>query len=148
MPLNLDHVHAKSKGGSNRASNFTLACIPCNQKKGAQDVRVFLAKDPMRLEQILAQAKKSLKDAAAVNATRWVLLNTLKGTGLPVATGSGGRTKYNRSRMGLPKTHALDAVFDSAHEAAVGGSAALEAGDAVRGEVGDNGVQRTRLLCV
>lgn len=110
VPLNLDHIHAKSKGGSNRPSNFTLACIPCNQKKGAQDIRVFLAKDPRRLERILAQTKKSLKDAAAVNSTRWALLNALKATGLPVTTGSGGRTKYNRSRLQIPKTHALDAV--------------------------------------
>jgi len=120
VPLNLDHIHAKSKGGSNRASNFTLACIPCNQKKGAQDIRVFLVKDPRRLERILTQTKKSLKDAAAVNVTRWALLNALKGTGLPVTTGSGGRTKYNRSRLGLPKTHALDAVCVGTTDAVTG----------------------------
>ena len=110
VPLNLDHIHAKSKGGSNRASNFTLACIPCNQRKAAQDIRVFLAKDPKRLERILAHAKRPLKDAAAVNATRWALFNSLKTTGLPVTTGSGGLTKFNRSRLVIPKTHALDAV--------------------------------------
>ena len=32
------------------------------------------------------------------------------GTGLPVETGSGGRTKSNRTRLGLPKTHSLDAA--------------------------------------
>ena len=58
VPLNLDHIHAKSKGGSNRASNFTLACIPCNQKKGAQDIRAFLSKDQRRLGWILAQTKR------------------------------------------------------------------------------------------
>jgi hypothetical protein len=31
-------------------------------------------------------------------------------TCLPVETGSGGRTKYNRSQLQLPKTHALDAA--------------------------------------
>src|SRR5215472_1119116 len=31
-------------------------------------------------------------------------------TGLPVEVGSGGRTKYNRSRLALPKTHWLDAA--------------------------------------
>jgi len=110
VPLNLDHIQAKARGGSNQASNFTLACIPCNQNKGAQDLRAFLAKDPKRLEKILAQAKRPLKDAAAVNATRWALLVTLKSTGLPVTTGSGGLTKFNRSRLEIPKTHALDAV--------------------------------------
>ena len=32
-PLNIDHVHPRVKGGSNRISNLTLACIPCNRKK-------------------------------------------------------------------------------------------------------------------
>src|SRR5690348_1829400 len=30
--------------------------------------------------------------------------------GLPVEVGTGGRTKWNRTRRGLPKTHWLDAV--------------------------------------
>jgi hypothetical protein len=30
--------------------------------------------------------------------------------GLPVEVGTGGRTKFNRLRFGIPKTHALDAV--------------------------------------
>ena len=109
-PLNLDHIHPKAKSGSDRVSNLTLACVPCNQKKGAQDVRELLAKDPKRLDRILAQAKTPLKDAAAVNSTRWVLFNTLKATGMPVEAGTGGRTKWNRNRFNIPKTHALDAV--------------------------------------
>lgn len=59
---------------------------------------------------ILAQAKKPLKDAAAVNSTRWALVRALKATGLLVETGTGGRTKFNRSRLEIPKSHALDAV--------------------------------------
>ena len=30
--------------------------------------------------------------------------------GLPVETGSGGLTKYNRTRLGLPKSHVFDAL--------------------------------------
>jgi hypothetical protein len=70
----------------------------------------LLAKDPARLARILKQAKAPLRDAAAVNTTRWALLTALKKTGLPVETGSGGRTKWNRSRLGIIKTHALDAA--------------------------------------
>ncbi len=55
-------------------------------------------------------AKKSLRDAAAVNATRWALYERLQATGLPVETGTGGRTKWNRTRRGLAKTHWLDAA--------------------------------------
>ena len=117
VPLQIEHIHPKANGGSNRISNLTLACQPCNQKKGAKDVKEFLAKDKKRLDRILAQAKKPLKDAAAVNATRWALFNTLKATGLPVTTGSGGLTKYNRSRFSIPKTHALDAACVGATDA-------------------------------
>ncbi|MBW4504018.1 MAG: HNH endonuclease [Scytonema hyalinum WJT4-NPBG1] len=108
--LEIDHIVPRSKGASNRASNLTLACHPCNQRKGNQDIRDFLGKKPDLVKRILAQAKQPLKDAAAVNSTRWALFNKLKDTGLPVETGTGGRTKYNRTRLGLPKTHWLDAA--------------------------------------
>ncbi|NWH06997.1 hypothetical protein, partial [Desulfobacter latus] len=38
------------------------------------------------------------------------LFRTLKKTGLPVETGSGGLTKFNRTTRGLHKTHWLDAA--------------------------------------
>jgi len=110
VPLNLDHIQAQARNGSNRASNFTLACLPCNQKKDARDIREFLAHAPKKLASILAQAQRPLKDAAAVNSTRWTLVAALRSTGLAVETGSGGRTKWNRSTLGIPKTHALDGV--------------------------------------
>jgi hypothetical protein len=91
-------------------SNLTLACEACNQKKGVQDVRDFLSDQPERLARVLAQTKAPLKQATAVNATRWELFRRLQETGLPLETGSGGRTKYNRSKRGLPKTHWLDAA--------------------------------------
>lgn len=110
VPLQIEHIHPKACGGSGRISNLTLACAPCNLRKAAQDVSVFLTNDPTRLARIQAQSKRPLRDAAAVNATRWMLFNALKATDLPVRTGSGGLTKFNRARLGMPKTHALDAV--------------------------------------
>ena len=110
VPLQVEHIHPRARGGTNRISNLTLACGPCNTKKGAHSVEAFLAKDPKRLAAILAQAKRPLKDAAALNATRWALANALKATGLPVELASGGRTKFNRMQAGVPKTHALDAT--------------------------------------
>jgi hypothetical protein len=91
-------------------SNLTLACKKCNHDKAALPAEVFLAKDPKRLARILAQAKRPLKDATAVNATRWALAEGLKASGLPVELASGGRTKFNRTTLGVPKTHALDAA--------------------------------------
>ena len=110
VPLQIEHIHARARGGSNRISNLTLACGPCNLKKDARDIREFLAKDPARLARILKQVKAPLRDAAAVNSTRWAVYRSLKQTGLPVETGTGGRTKWNRSRLGIQKTHALDAA--------------------------------------
>jgi 5-methylcytosine-specific restriction endonuclease McrA len=110
VPLQIEHIHPKAKGGSNRISNLCLACEPCNIKKGTQDITQFLGKKPELLKQIQAQTKRPLKDAAAVNSTRWALFNRLKKTGLPASTGSGGLTKFNRTRLGLPKTHWLDAA--------------------------------------
>jgi 5-methylcytosine-specific restriction endonuclease McrA len=110
VPLQLEHLAAKARGGSNRVSNLGLACQPCNQAKAAQPLEVFLARDPKRLAAIRAQAKRPLKDAAAVNSTRWALVIALRATGLAVETASGGKTKFNRSRLGVPKSHALDAA--------------------------------------
>ena len=109
-PLEIEHVQPRSKGGSDKVSTLTLACHKCNQAKGNQDIKDFLSGKPDILKRVLAQIKAPLKDAAAVNATRWKLFETLKATGLPVSTGSGGQTKFNRTRLGLPKTHWLDAA--------------------------------------
>ncbi len=110
LPLQVEHIQCRVSGGTNRVSNLTLSCGDCNDKKGALPVKVFLAKKPEVLKRILAQAKAPLKDAAAVNSTRWSLFNELKNTGLSLETGSGGRTKWNRSKLGILKTHALDAA--------------------------------------
>jgi 5-methylcytosine-specific restriction endonuclease McrA len=110
VPLQVEHIHPKAKGGSNRISNLCLACDTCNRKKGTQDIQQFLAKKPDLLKRIQAQRKRPLKDAAAVNSTRWALFNRLRKTGLPVTTGSGGQTKFNRTRLQLPKSHWLDAA--------------------------------------
>lgn len=110
VPLQVEHVIPKAKGGSNRISNLCLACDKCNKKKGTLDIKEFLIYKPDLLKKIQSQLKAPLKDAAAVNSTRWGLFNRLKLTGLPVSTGSGGLTKFNRTRLGLAKTHWLDAA--------------------------------------
>lgn len=110
VPLQVEHIQSRAKGGSSRVSNLCLACEPCNIKKGTQDIGVFLAHKPEVLVRILARAKAPLKDAAAVNATRWALYRRLQALGLPIECGTGGRTKYNRTTRGLAKAHWLDAA--------------------------------------
>ena len=104
VPLQIEHIRPKSRGGTSRISNLTLACEACNQKKGNKTAEEF------GHPEVQEQAKKPLKDAAAVNTTRWALYRRVKETGLPIEIGTGGRTKYNRSIRELPKTHWLDAV--------------------------------------
>ncbi|WP_406418977.1 RNA-guided endonuclease IscB [Streptomyces sp. NBC_00842] len=110
VPLNIDHILPRSRGGSGRITNLAVACVPCNQAKNNTPVEEFLKHEPKRLAKILAQAKAPLRDAAAVNATRWALWRSLDGVFPTVHTASGGRTKWNRQRTGLPKTHTLDAL--------------------------------------
>jgi 5-methylcytosine-specific restriction endonuclease McrA len=104
VPLQLEHIVAKARDGSNRVSNLTIACTPCNDAKGKRTASEF------GHPEIQAQANAPLRDAAAVNATRWALYHRLNATGLPLETGTGGRTKWNRTTRELPKTHWLDAV--------------------------------------
>lgn len=110
VPLEIEHIVAKSRGGTNRVSNLTLACHECNQAKGNQLIEQFLKGKPDLLKRILAGAKTPLKDTAAVNATRWELFRRLQQTGLPVETGSGGLTKFNRKVRGIEKSHWADAA--------------------------------------
>lgn len=110
VPLQIEHIVPRAKGGSNRVSNLCIACEPCNLAKGTQDLVQFLKKKPDLLKKIQAQATTPLKDAAAVNTIRWALYERLKALDLPVECGSGGLTKFNRTIRGLPKTHWLDAA--------------------------------------
>ena len=109
VPLEVEHIKPKSKGGSHRLSNLTLACGPCNQKKGNRAIEEFLSSKPSILKRILSQGKKPLANSAAVNSTRWKLYEELKKI-LPTEIGTGGLTKYNRTRQKLSKTHWLDAA--------------------------------------
>ncbi|MFF9778740.1 RNA-guided endonuclease IscB [Streptomyces sp. NPDC013978] len=110
VPLNIDHLQPRSRGGSDRISNLVLACVPCNQAKGSRPVAVFLAHEPERLAKVLEQVRVPLRDAAAMNSTRWALLDALTLLGMPVSCWSGSLTQQNRTATGLPKTHSLDAL--------------------------------------
>jgi 5-methylcytosine-specific restriction endonuclease McrA len=91
VPFELDHQIPRSRGGSSRASNLVLACHECNVAKGNQTASEFGHPG------VAARAKVPLKDAAAVNATRYKLVEALRRFGLPIGTWSGGRTRWNRA---------------------------------------------------
>ena len=102
--LEIEHITPKSRGGSNRVSNLCLACRPCNVRKGNQTATEF------GYPLIQVKAKQPLKYASAVNTTRWAIFGMFKATGLPVEVGTGGRTKFNRTRQDYPKAHWIDAA--------------------------------------
>lgn len=39
--LTLDHVHPRTKGGEDLATNIVPACIDCNQSKGSEEYRMW-----------------------------------------------------------------------------------------------------------
>ena len=110
VPLQIEHLTPRSRGGSDRVSNLALACEKCNQKKANRPLEDFLERKPELLKALFRQAKAPLKDAAAVNSTRKAIVTALQALGLPVTTGTGGRTKFNRCQQGYTKAHWIDAA--------------------------------------
>ncbi|MCP4113144.1 MAG: HNH endonuclease, partial [Desulfobacteraceae bacterium] len=60
VPLEIEHIRAKSRGGSDRVSNLTLACTKCNQRKGNKNsyeagIQDFLNK---KLKKVTLKSKK------------------------------------------------------------------------------------------
>jgi len=104
MAFEIEHVVPKSRGGSDRVSNLVLSCHECNQAKGNRTAAEF------GHPEVQGQARTPLKDAAAMNATRFALVEALRQVGLPIGTWSGGRTRLNRARFGIEKDHCLDAL--------------------------------------
>ena len=104
VPLEVEHLIPKSRGGSNRVDNLGIACHTCNQAKGNRTPEEFGFPD------IQKRIPKTLRDSALINATRLKVYEALTSTKLPVECGSGARTKMNRTALGLPKIHAYDSV--------------------------------------
>ena len=103
-PLEVEHVRPKIRGGSNRVDNLVTACHPCNQAKGNQTAAEF------GFPEVEVRSGKPMDGAAKLNQVRYALPKVLRQTGLPVEIGTGSRTKYNRTRMNLEKSHWGDAA--------------------------------------
>jgi hypothetical protein len=117
--LEVEHIHPKSKGGTNSIKNLTLSCKACNQHKDADSLESWSDRlgnnklDMARKEgikRVTSGKTGTLKHAAAVNATRNHLVKDLVATGIPVQTSTGAQTKLTRHEQQIPKDHCLDAV--------------------------------------
>jgi 5-methylcytosine-specific restriction endonuclease McrA len=98
LPLEVEHIIPKSRGGSDRVSNLTLSCRKCNQTKGTKTAAEF------GFPQIQAKANISLKAAPFMN-----LIRTRIAEALGCELTWGYVTKYHRLQLGLPKAHVHDA---------------------------------------
>lgn len=99
----VEHIIPVSRGGTSRVSNLAWSCHDCNQEKGSMTAEEY------GHPEVQAQAKKPLKDAALVTATRWKVYALLKSFNLPIECGTGGLTAFNRAQRNMPKTHYYDA---------------------------------------
>ena len=109
VPLEIDHVQPKSKGGSDRVSNLVTACVSCNREKGAKPIEDFVSGE--RLKRVQSRRKESLRDAGVMNAMRRRIGEALSSqTELPTTFSTGSRTKYNRTEQGYAKDHWTDAA--------------------------------------
>jgi 5-methylcytosine-specific restriction endonuclease McrA len=107
VPLQVEHLIPKSRGGSDRASNLVIACEPCNKRKGTRTAEEF------GYPEIQAQARVPLKDAAHISSIKTAVVDALAQQfgSERVAVTYGFETKYQRIQvLNLPKSHANDAV--------------------------------------
>lgn len=105
--LQIEHLVPRTRGGSDRVDNLTLACASCNQRKGNQTAAEF------GFPQLQTQARLPLRDAAQVSSLKTAVLTELMRQfgERQVQVRYGYQTKYQRIQMlALPKSHAYDAV--------------------------------------
>lgn len=117
--LEVEHIHPKSKGGTDSIKNLTLSCKCCNQHKDADTLAQWAKRlgnsklDIARkdgIKRVETGVSGTLSHAAAVNATRNRLVRELVATGIAVSTSTGAQTKLTRHQQNIPKDHCLDAV--------------------------------------
>ena len=122
--LEWEHIIPKSRGGSDSIKNATLSCRSCNQEKSNKRPEEWAAAIKMKpnpteldkarlngIESVMkGKIKKSNRHCAWVNSSRCYLEKNLFAMFDNVECSSGGRTKYNRMSLDMPKDHHFDAL--------------------------------------
>ena len=104
----IDHIIARSNGGTNSTYNLTPACRLCNEKKSNLSLKEFgklMNKDFSKLE-----PKKLPKNAAIVQSARNYMVKEITKIVPDTTMHDAWITKYNRDQLGLSKQHYYDAL--------------------------------------
>lgn len=122
--LEVEHMISKSNDGSNSIKNLNIACRKCNQDKGSLNLDEWLAKlkkSKSKLSQERVKCIEKILDGKILvkkNYGAWVnsyknrlVQDIRKLTNIKeIELASGGKTKFNRIKLGLPKTHYYDSL--------------------------------------
>ena len=103
VPLEVEHIVPKSRGGSSRVSNLAIACHKCNQKKGSKTAEEF------GFASVQKRASQSLRAVPFMNVVRSHLFKQLQASSIPVSSTFGFVTKHDRIKQGIEKSHVNDA---------------------------------------
>lgn len=123
--LEIDHIHPRSKSGSDKLSNLIVACRSCNIAKGSYSLDQWEKKlensgseiDQKRLSNIKSikkgsQLKAGFQYSALTQGYKNYLLHELRHNykACNIAITYGYVTKFNRKMMGLEKSQINDAM--------------------------------------
>lgn len=98
LPLEIEHINPKSRGGSSRVNNLTISCRKCNMKKGT------LTAEEFGYPKIQKLAEQSLKQTVFMNVIRKMLAKQIN-----AEETFGYETKYKRIKYDIGKSHVNDA---------------------------------------
>ena len=104
----IDHIIARSNGGTNSTYNLVASCRSCNEKKSNLSLKEF--GKLMNRDYSCLEPKKLPKDAAIVQSARNYMVKEITKIVSDTTTHEAWLTKYNRDQLGLSKQHYYDAL--------------------------------------
>lgn len=111
----IEHIIPKHKKGGNRITNLTLACRPCNQKKGGRDLIDFINPDyANRVIMDAASHPIEVLEAKNMLASKLYIALTNRYQDIKVSAASTAEKNYNLERFGAchhPQPAHIQAIY-------------------------------------